>query len=485
MDDNKHLLKISEVLQDPDEKKRNKALKKLCLAIRKPVTLDQKVAINLWKGSQVSNLEIFVIEFWNKMCYEWLKRRVLNGILNCGVTNNWQILPIISNVISHLISSQISTIPDGIKYHFCDIYVDELINVAEQESYKIPLSELIIPFVWALKDIKNKILISNIKAEVFNKLISQIPKDNIFLKDQLMEIHGELIKVTESKEISSKARKTAKTLLQEFIKVIGSFKIVSSNDLNNNFKKRKIEEIETPSASSLSSSSVASFPLLLTSVDNNESKKCKIEGIESSTQESVIEIAKNKKNKESPESSISSTISSSSTLLNLFNSVDNNESTTETTQVSAVIVAKNDNDTPLLNLLDSADNNESTKITAEATTQESAIVVPKKKKKKSQKAKSKKTDSLESSTSYEPLNLFLSKSSLLSFSPLSSASKSIPSSSSSYYKNNSNNNKQYVKGSTIEKKHKNGINTPNTPTASTVSTTLNVIKPILKRIYTD
>ncbi|CAJ0848777.1 384_t:CDS:2 [Entrophospora sp. SA101] len=37
----------------------------------------------------------------------------------------------------------------------------------------------------------------------------------------------------------------------------------------------------------------------------------------------------------------------------------------------------------------------------------------------------------------------------------------------------------------LKKKHKNGINTPNTPTASTVSTTLNVIKPILKRIYTD
>ncbi|CAG8835265.1 21234_t:CDS:2, partial [Cetraspora pellucida] len=123
------------------------------------------------------NLNPFIKSFWKVVEREWnnvdshrsFVRAFLTRISrNSGSKSSMHSLTILESSLS-------SKTPDGVKYHLCDVYVDELAFVGTSVKWNIPMAQLLRPFQSLLVKSQNKHLINKISENVLEKILTVIP----------------------------------------------------------------------------------------------------------------------------------------------------------------------------------------------------------------------------------------------------------------------------------------------------------------------
>ncbi|CAG8581922.1 10977_t:CDS:2 [Scutellospora calospora] len=245
---------IVDRLQSPNEDERNRSIEVLAdLIANKQINLI--MFLRLWhclieclKMSTVTdmpytisnlmgvinnlNLIPFVKSFWTTIKKEWnnidshriyklydMIRSFIRALLTRISRDGWNNLPISTMAESTL---EDPDVPDGIKYHLCDVYVDEMTFVGNLVEWRIPIAQLLQPFQSPLTKSKNKNLIKKILEDVLEKILTVIPigYGAFHIRAELTTIIQWMIAIVNNVDTSATCRNQAKIIAQKYIQTI-------------------------------------------------------------------------------------------------------------------------------------------------------------------------------------------------------------------------------------------------------------------------
>ncbi|KAF0411966.1 hypothetical protein F8M41_008072 [Gigaspora margarita] len=245
-----------EQLKSPNENVRNESIKILANLVATKHITDSIMFLNLWQGlieclkmSTVVdmpytisnyivvinelNLTLFAKSFWKAIEKEWNSidsHRInkLYTIIRCYVRasftrsfrDDWNKLnDFVSILDGVLLNLKIS---DGVKYHLCDVYVDELAFIGALANWKIPIAQLLRPFFLLFTKCQNKHLINKISEDVLAKTLTVIPIGEwaCHIKPELTKIVTRMIQMINDVNISATCRNQAKINAQKYLQTI-------------------------------------------------------------------------------------------------------------------------------------------------------------------------------------------------------------------------------------------------------------------------
>ncbi|KAK9464340.1 hypothetical protein V1512DRAFT_268574 [Lipomyces arxii] len=190
-----------------DRPTREKGLDSLSTLLSQPEKLDNLDMLKIWKGLYYCmwmadrpkvqesiatklgqlvesvdeiNLMSFIEAFWITICRDWrsidvlrvdkyylLIRRVVYYTFKRLYTQDWTGLEAYTVILSEYpLNFTDLKIPDAIKYHIIDIYIDELEKAIEGVEETLPISELMKPFDTTLTKSHNKTVKKRVKEEL-------------------------------------------------------------------------------------------------------------------------------------------------------------------------------------------------------------------------------------------------------------------------------------------------------------------------------
>ncbi|XP_075224832.1 ribosomal RNA processing protein 1 homolog Nnp-1 isoform X2 [Lycorma delicatula] len=126
----------------------------------------------------------FIKSFFNILGQEWygidhlrmdkclmLIRRFIRQNFTLLKKNNWNVDNV--KLLSNCYCTCLNNIPDGLTYHFADVYVNELAKVGDGQPSGLVVVELVKPFAEQMSRLNHGQLISHIASVVFLNLIRQ------------------------------------------------------------------------------------------------------------------------------------------------------------------------------------------------------------------------------------------------------------------------------------------------------------------------
>ncbi|RIB14115.1 nucleolar protein,Nop52-domain-containing protein [Gigaspora rosea] len=248
-----------EKLKSPNENVRNESIEILENLVATKHIADSVMFLNLWQGLKMStvadmpytisnyiivinelNLTLFTKSFWKAIEREWNSidsHRInkLYTIIRCYVRatftrsfrDDWnklnEFVKILDGVLLKVSCMIYSLkISDGVKYHLCDVYVDELAFIGTLAKWKIPIAQLLHPFFSLFTRCQNKHLINKISEDVLAKTLTVIPIGEVacHVEPELTKIVNRMIKMISDDNISSTCRNQAKINAQKYLQTI-------------------------------------------------------------------------------------------------------------------------------------------------------------------------------------------------------------------------------------------------------------------------
>lgn len=143
---------------------------------------------NLCLSVKDNNFLPFLSAFWTTICREWnsidvlrldkfytLLRRFVGVAFQKLYKSTWQedlVAPYISLLEGMPLSAVNSRIPNGIRYHLADIYLEELANAVPKEEHSdVPISQLIEPFELLITKSPTKSVRMRVMKAIFDDAI--------------------------------------------------------------------------------------------------------------------------------------------------------------------------------------------------------------------------------------------------------------------------------------------------------------------------
>ncbi|CAG8786547.1 31564_t:CDS:10, partial [Gigaspora margarita] len=237
-----------EQLKSPNENVRNESIKILANLVATKHITDSIMFLNLWQGliecnyslslkmSTVVdmpytisnyiviinelNLTLFAKSFWKAIEREWNSIDSHRASFTRSFRDDWNKLNdfvlILDGVLLNL------KISDGVKYHLCDVYVDELAFIGALANWKIPIAQLLRPFFLLFTKCQNKHLINKISEDVLAKTLTVIPIGEwaCHIKPELTKIVTRMIQMINDVNISATCRNQAKINAQKYLQTI-------------------------------------------------------------------------------------------------------------------------------------------------------------------------------------------------------------------------------------------------------------------------
>ncbi|CAG8480975.1 12317_t:CDS:2 [Gigaspora rosea] len=158
--------------------------------------------------------------FWKAIEREWNSIDSHRATFTRSFRDDWnklnEFVKILDGVLLNL------KISDGVKYHLCDVYVDELAFIGTLAKWKIPIAQLLHPFFSLFTRCQNKHLINKISEDVLAKTLTVIPIGEVacHVEPELTKIVNRMIKMISDDNISSTCRNQAKINAQKYLQTI-------------------------------------------------------------------------------------------------------------------------------------------------------------------------------------------------------------------------------------------------------------------------
>ncbi|KAG0236444.1 hypothetical protein BGW41_000416 [Actinomortierella wolfii] len=241
-------------LASSDKKVRDKAVKALKKWVSHKKSFTDLEVMKLWKGlfycmwlsdkpviqqqlsDTLSSLVIrvpreavmkFISAFWETICAEWnnidrlrmdkyyfLLRRFIYYSFKMLKENNWD-LEIIEEYTTLMINGPLNAtskkVPDSIRYHIIEIYLEELErNVKPEESGEVPSAHLLEPMFHLLGHTINSMVFKKVAEEIFEAILRKTAEadgddededENLTVFDQDDEDDEEETEETETKDV--------------------------------------------------------------------------------------------------------------------------------------------------------------------------------------------------------------------------------------------------------------------------------------------
>ncbi|CAG8495361.1 1911_t:CDS:2 [Cetraspora pellucida] len=234
-------------LQSPNENERNKSIEVLADLVATKHIIEPTMFLKLWiclieclKMSTVAdmpytisnlmavindlNLNPFIKSFWKVVEREWNNVDSHRSFVRAFLTRISRDSGSKSSIHSLTIleSSLSSKTPDGVKYHLCDVYVDELAFVGTSVKWNIPMAQLLRPFQSLLVKSQNKHLINKISENVLEKILTVIPigEGARHIRLELTKIVNKMIQIINDDNMSAICRNQAKIIAQKYLQTI-------------------------------------------------------------------------------------------------------------------------------------------------------------------------------------------------------------------------------------------------------------------------